>query len=57
MPLNNVNVGKEFLPIQKCAFRQQASWWLSTATMLNKVIFLKGALSLIEINVCCTAMP
>ena len=24
MPLNNVNVGKEFLPIQKCAFRQQA---------------------------------
>ena len=22
MPLNNVNVGKEFLPIQKCAFRQ-----------------------------------
>ena len=25
MPLNNVNVGKEILPIQKCAFRQQAS--------------------------------
>jgi hypothetical protein len=24
MPLNNVNVGKEFLRIQKCAFRQQA---------------------------------
>ena len=24
MALNNVNVGKEFLPIQKCAFRQQA---------------------------------
>ena len=24
MPLNNVNVGKEFLPIQKCALRQQA---------------------------------
>ena len=24
MPLNNVNVGKEFLPIHKCAFRQQA---------------------------------
>ena len=24
MPLNNVNVGKEFLPIQKCAFRHQA---------------------------------
>ena len=24
MPLNNVNVGKEFLAIQKCAFRQQA---------------------------------
>ena len=24
MPLNNVNVGKEFLQIQKCAFRQQA---------------------------------
>ena len=24
MPLNNVNIGKEFLPIQKCAFRQQA---------------------------------
>ena len=24
MPLNNVNVGKEFLPIQKWAFRQQA---------------------------------
>ena len=24
MPLNNVNVGKEFLPIQKYAFRQQA---------------------------------
>ena len=23
MPLNNVNEGKEFLPIQKCAFRQQ----------------------------------
>ena len=22
--LNNANVGKEFLPIQKCAFRQQA---------------------------------
>ena len=22
MPLNNVNVGKEFLPIQKCAFQQ-----------------------------------
>ena len=24
MPLNNVDVGKEFLQIQKCAFRQQA---------------------------------
>ena len=24
MPLNNVNAGKEFLPIQKCAFRKQA---------------------------------
>ena len=24
MPLNNINVGKEFLPIQKCAFRKQA---------------------------------
>ena len=24
MLLNNVNVGKEFLPLQKCAFRQQA---------------------------------
>ena len=24
IPLNNVNVGKEFLPIQKCAFPQQA---------------------------------
>ena len=24
MPLNNVNVGKEFLPIQKCAFLQKA---------------------------------
>jgi hypothetical protein len=24
MPFNNVNVGKEFLLIQKCAFRQQA---------------------------------
>ena len=24
IPLNNVNVGKEFLPIQKYAFRQQA---------------------------------
>jgi len=23
MPLNNVNVGKEFLLIQKCAFQQQ----------------------------------
>jgi hypothetical protein len=23
IPLNNVNVGKEFLPIQKCALRQQ----------------------------------
>ena len=51
MPLNNVNVGKEFLPIQKYAFRQQAFpnfgyWcWLSTATMLNKVRFLMSALS------------
>ena len=24
MPHNNVNVGKEFVPIQKCALRQQA---------------------------------
>ena len=24
MPLKNVNVGKGFLPIQKCAFRKQA---------------------------------
>ena len=24
MPLNNVNVGEKFLPIQKCSFRQQA---------------------------------
>ena len=24
MPLNNVNVGKEFLQIQKCAFPQHA---------------------------------
>ena len=24
IPLNNVNVGKEFLQIQKCAFQQQA---------------------------------
>ena len=24
MPLNNLNVRKGFLPIQKCAFRQQA---------------------------------
>ena len=23
LPLNNVNLGKEFLPIQKCAFRQE----------------------------------
>ena len=34
-----------------------ASWWLSTETMLNKESFLMGALLLIEINVCCTAMP
>ena len=33
-----------------------ASWWLSTATILNKVRFLIGALSLIEIHMCCTAM-
>ena len=24
MPLNNIHVGKVFLPIQKCPFRQQA---------------------------------
>ena len=34
-----------------------ASWWLSTATMLNKVRFLMSALSLIERNMCCTAIP
>ena len=28
-----------------------------TATMLNKVRFLMSALSLLEINVCCTAKP
>ena len=33
------------------------SWWLYAATMLNKVRFFMGALSLIEINVCCTAKP
>ena len=33
------------------------SWWLSTATMLNKVRFLMSALSLIKINMCCTVMP
>jgi hypothetical protein len=26
MPHDNVNVGKEFLPIQKCAFGQQATF-------------------------------
>jgi hypothetical protein len=30
---------------------------LSTATMLNNVRFLMGALSLIEMNMCCIAMP
>ena len=65
MLLNNVNIRKEFLPIQKCAFRQQAfpnliiytSWKLSTAIKLNKVGSLMSALSLIEINMCCTAIP
>ena len=66
MPLNNVNVGKRFLPTQKSAFRQQPfpNFRLSaqddgclTAIMLNKLRFLMSAFPLIEINMCFTAMP
>ena len=58
MPLNNVNVGKEFLLIQKCGFRQQAFLTFDNLpTILNKVRFPMDTLSLIEINMCCTAFP